>query len=383
MKDDALKLGFGCMHLPLTDPADTTAIDIAALTRMVDMFLERGFTYFDVAYTYHDGHCEPAIRRTLVERYPRESYTLTDKLPTLLVESPEHQERIFAEQLERCGVEYFDRYLVHCATRAFYERAEELGSFEFVRRMKREGKTRMTGFSYHDSPELLDEILTKYPFIDFVQLQISYVDWELTPIQAQRCYQTARRHGKSVVAMCPQKGGMLAEVPHAVERMFRSARPDDTPSMWALRFAASLHGVTTVLSGMSSLADMERNTSFMRDFRPMDDAEREIAAKAAEMIVHAEPIQCTACGYCVPTCPEDIRIPSYLLLYNADNESGHAQFAACLHTYESQAEGHGRASSCIECRNCEAACPQHIRIVDWLKRVTEVFETDTKAALSI
>lgn len=365
------KLGFGCMRLPLIDPADGTSIDIDELSRMTDLFLERGFTYFDTAYTYHDGHCEGALRRALVERHPRTSYSLTDKLPTLLLESESQQERIFEEQLARCGVEYFDRYLVHCATEAFYVRAERLRSFDFALRKKREGRVRLAGFSYHDSPELLDRILTQYPDMDFVQLQISYVDWEHTPVRSRRCYEVARRHGKPIVAMCPLKGGLLADVPPEVERMLRACRPGDTPSTWAVRFAASLEGVETVLSGMSSLAQLEANTARMLHFEPFDAHERAVVGRAAEAVCRAAPVQCTACGYCVPGCPQEIPIPDYLRLYNADARTAHADRGALQSEYVRR---RGRASDCIACRRCESACPQHLAIVDWLGRVADLFE---------
>ncbi len=217
------KLGLGCMRLPLTEPGNPAAIDGKEVARMVAAALERGFTYFDTAWTYHDGASEEALRRTLVERYPREAYRLTDKLPTMRGEHAEQQERIFDEQLRRCGVEWFDGYLVHCATAAFCERAERLGSFDFALRKREEGRIRRVGFSYHDSPELLDELLTRHPEVDFVQLQISYVDWEGTPIRSRRCHEIARRHGKPIVVMCPLNARLgaaarRADVPRAASR---------------------------------------------------------------------------------------------------------------------------------------------------------------------
>lgn len=374
------KLGFGGMRLPLADPNDGGAIDIAELSRMVDLFLERGFTCFDTARTYHDGHAETALRRTLVERHPRSAYVLTDKLPTLLVGSEERQERIFGEQLAACGVEYFDRYLIHCATAAYCAEAERLRSFDFVRRKRNEGRIRQIGFSYHDSPELLEELLVRHPEIDFVQLQISYVDWEHTPIRARQCYETARRHGKPVVAMCPLKGGMLAEPPAEVEQLFRTVRPDLTPAAWAIRFAASLEGVTTVLSGMSSLRQLDADTAAAERFGPLTDAEQSAFARAAELVCRSAPVQCTGCGYCLPTCPQGIPIPDDLLLYNAQTCAGREGLDARISVYRAHAEGRGLASACVACRHCERACPQHLHIVDWLGRVADLFERRHKAA---
>lgn len=362
------------MRLPLTDPHDSASIDLAELSRMVDRFLAGGFTYFDTAYTYHDGHAETALRRALVERYPRDAYELTDKLPTLLIEDEAQQERIFAEQLERCAVDRFDRYLVHCATRAFYEQAERMHSFDFAARMKREGLARQIGFSFHDTPELLETILERYPETDFVQLQISYVDWEYTPIQAHRCYEVARRFGKPIVAMCPLKGGLLADVPPEVERIFRAYAPDRSPASWALRFAASREGVFAVLSGMSSLAQVEENAAFMERFEALDGAERLVVEEAAEALCRTAPIQCTACGYCLPTCPQRIPIPDELRLYNADTAARHARFEERLAEYAACSADRGRASECIACGRCEAACPQHLRIIGWMKRIAELFE---------
>ncbi len=378
------KLGLGCMRLPLTVPDDVSSIDIAELSRMADLLLENGFTYFDTAYTYHDGHCETALRKALVERYPRNAYSLTDKLPTMLLESGEQQERIFAEQLERCGVGYFDRYLIHCATAAFCEKAERFSSFEFAIRKKREGLARMIGFSYHDTPELLDSLLTRYPEMDFVQLQISYIDWERTPIQARRCYETARRHGKPIVVMCPLKGGMLADVPPAVERLFREHEPDATPASWAIRFAASHEGVETVLSGMSSVGQVEEAVAYMRDFKPLDDQERAIVDEAADIICRTTPIQCTSCGYCIPACPMNIPISEYLHLYNMRIESeisgsgnpepGDRRFSG---------DNYGKASDCIGCKRCEGSCPQHLSIASWIAKAAGMFDSGGYGAVRI
>ncbi|MBP3481877.1 MAG: aldo/keto reductase [Alistipes sp.] len=373
------KLGFGTMRLPLTDPDDASSIDIAAFSRMVDIFLERGFTYFDTAYTYHDGHCEAAVRKALVERYPRGAYSLTDKLPTMLIENEEQQESIFERQLENCGVEYFDRYLVHCATAAFCERAERLRSFDFVRRKKEEGKVRSVGFSFHDSPELLERLLDDYPFMDFVQLQISYMDWEDTPIRARECYEIARRHGKPVVVMCPLKGGMLADVPESVGRLFRAARPSDDPMLWALRFAASLDGVITVLSGMSSVEQMDENTARMRNFKPMDAEDYAVVGRAVELIRRSVPVQCTSCGYCVPVCPEHIPIFDLLHLYNSQTDAEIYGSGDLRPEYAVRSDGYGKASDCIGCRTCENSCPQHLAISEWMGRVADVFEHNRTA----
>ncbi len=377
MKTPKGKLGFGTARLPYERKRGGQAsIDAAMLDGMVDAFMDGGFNWFDVAHTYCEGACEDAVRRSLVERHPRESFILTDKLPTMILQTEGDAERIFAGQLEACGVGYFDNYMVHCATAAFCEHAEKLHLFDFVERKKREGKVQATGFSYHDSPELLDWLLKMHPEIDFVQLQISYLDWEDSPIQARRCYETARRHGKPVVAMCPLKGGLLADVPRDVERMFREECPDSTPAEWAMRYVASLEGVVCVLSGMSSLEQVQTNCAFMRHIEPLNSVGHAIIDKAVRSICRNTPIQCTGCGYCLPVCPEKIGIPDLLSLYNKDVADNHAGSAARSMRYASVTEGGGKASDCTGCRRCEEACPQHIRIVDALQNVSSLFECE-------
>ena len=324
------KLGFGCMRLPLAEAGNFKAVDIAEVERMVDTFLERGFTYFDTAYMYHDFHSECVVREALVERHPRSSFTLATKLPTMFLKSEGDQERIFAEQLSKCGVDYFDYYLLHNLNTANYRTVERFDSFAFAARMKAEGRIRHVGFSFHDSAEMLDEILAAHPETEFVQLQINYLDWDNPSIQSHRCYDVARRHGKPIVVMEPVKGGSLATVPPAAERLFRTVHPDLSPASWAIRYAASLDGVITVLSGMSSMAQLLDNTDYMHDFRPLDDADR-------QSVNHLFSIQQTY--------------------------------------YDNLAQTHGRASECIGCRKCERSCPQHLPIVDDLKRVAATFET--------
>lgn len=374
------KLGFGFMRLPLKDQNDPASIDLDAVKQMVDAFLERGFTYFDTAYMYHGGQSERAIREALVKRHDRDSFTLATKLPSMFLKNEGDQERIFEEQLEKCGVEYFDYYLLHNLNTSYYEAVKRFDSFAFVQKKKEEGKIRHMGFSFHDTPELLDEILTAHPETEFVQLQINYMDWESQSIQSRLCWEVARKHDKPVVVMEPVKGGMLAALPEKAEQLLKEHQPERSLPSWAIRFAAGLEGVMMVLSGMSGMEQLLDNTGYMQNFEPLSGDEQALLQQVVQSINETIAIPCTACEYCVKGCPKNIAIPKYFSMYNMDNREKLRTGDPNRWTinelyYVNMAKTFGKASDCIGCRKCEQSCPQHIEITKWLRKVADVFET--------
>ena len=365
------KLGFGLMRLPYTDPSNRAAVDREAVKRMVDTFLDHGFGYFDTAYPYQAGASEGIFGELVAARHPRTAYELTTKLPIFLAERPEDYDRYFAEQLQRCRVDYFDNYLLHGLGEASYGEVERLDGFGFLARKKAEGRVRRIGFSYHGGAALLEQILTQHPETELVQLQINYVDWESEGVQSRKCYEVARKYNKPVIIMEPVRGGSLAIMPPQVQEVFKKAEPEMSVASWAIRYAASLEGVLTVLSGMSTEEQLNDNVSYMEDFKPLDEAERATVQQVVDILNSLPTIPCTACKYCVDGCPQKINIPSIfrtmndLTLYN--NEAG------AKRSYANATKEGGKAGDCIQCGNCEAHCPQKIEIIETLKKAAAIF----------
>ncbi|MBD5146323.1 MAG: Fe-S oxidoreductase [Ruminococcus sp.] len=364
---DIPKLGFGLMRLP----KKVIGTDIEQTKLMVDKFMDAGFTYFDTAYVYIGS--EEAAKKALVERYPRESYTIATKLNAfLLAPNEKAAKNQFYTSLERTGAGYFDYYLLHALMDNNYTKYDKFHIWDFVREQKEKGLIKHFGFSFHGSPKLLENLLNTHPEVDFIQLQINYADWENRKVASRDNYEIARKHGKSIVVMEPVKGGALANPPAAVKKLFDDYDPNMSYASWAIRFAASLDGIITVLSGMSNLAQMEDNLSYMKDFKPLNEEEQKIIRQAQRIMGNSSAIPCTACHYCTKGCPKEIPIPE---IFSAANKHiGNGQMDEAMSDYKKAAEGAGKASDCIVCKQCEQACPQHIKITEHLKKCAEMFE---------
>ena len=363
------KLGFGLMRLPkLADGS----IDVEQTKQMVDLFMQAGQTYFDTAYVYDNGESEMAARAALVDRYPRDSYTLCTKLCAWMgAHDAESAQQQFYTSLERTGAGYFDYYLLHALQRSNYQVYDEYRIWDFVKEQKAKGLIKHYGFSFHADPGLLEELLTDHPDVDFVQLQINYADWENPGVASRECWEIARRHGKPVTIMEPVKGGALADPVPGVRDILKAANPDASLASWAIRFAASLEGVITVLSGMSNFQQMQDNLSYMKDFHPLTEAEQAVIREAQAALSGDASIPCTACHYCSGGCPMNIPIPEIFHVKN--RQRGNAEFRG-RREYTIATTGKGKASACIECGQCEQACPQQLKVISHLKDCVAQFE---------
>ncbi len=368
------KLGFGLMRLPKAGEA----IDVEQTKQMVDLFMDAGFTYFDTAWAYAGS--EDAIREALVERYPRESFQLATKAaPWIGCESREDAVAQLETSLKQTGAGYFDFYLLHNLGEFRTHFFDQWGMWDWIAEKKAEGVIRHAGFSFHSTPEELDELLSAHPEMEFVQLQINYADWDNPAVQSRRCYEVARKHHKPVIIMEPVKGGMLANPPEQVASVLRAAEPNSSVASWAIRFAASLPGVITVLSGMSDVAQMQDNLSYMRTFETLTDAQRATIERAQHELAKIPLIPCTRCNYCAKVCPNEIGISGTFTAMNMHTLYGDLETAKKERTWQVERHGKRPADDCIKCGRCEQACPQHIKIRDELARSIELFGPAEKA----
>ena len=370
------KLGFGLMRLPLLDPDDDASVDVEQVKEMVDLFMSKGFTYFDTAIMYNGFASQRVAKEAIVDRYPRDSFTLATKLHSAFFNSFEDRDNVFNEQLEQTGAGCFDYYLIHGVEASNYPKYEQFDCFRWLLEKKAQGLVKHAGFSFHDTPELLDQILTKYPEMEFVQMQLNYLDWESEWIQSRAVYEMATRHGKPVVVMEPVKGGTLAKVPAEAEKLLKAAEPELSVPSWAIRFAASQENVMMVLSGMSTVGQMRDNLSYMDDFKPLTAEKIALTHKVAEIINAQIAVPCTGCSYCTDGCPMSIPIPKYFSLYNEDmredlEEKG---WTVNFTNYEKLTEHFGKASDCVACGQCEGVCPQHLPIIELMKKVSAHFD---------
>lgn len=372
------KLGMGLMRLPLMDENDQTSIDYEEVNKMVDAYMDAGFDYFDTAFVYHEGVGEAAFRKCVVERYPRESFKIATKLPLFVITEESQLEPIFAQQLENCGVDYIDYYMLHNVS-GFTENAwKNVDLYSFIQKKKEEGYIKHIGISTHGNAEFLEEILFEHPELEFVLLQINYLDWEDEGIESRKCLEVARKYNKQVMIMEPYKGGFLADVPEEAEKIMKEYNPDRSVVSWAMRFVANIEDVEVVLTGASNLEQLESNIREFNDADPLNDEELEIISQVSEIINSNITVDCTKCRYCVDTCPEDIDIAKIFDLYNKHKLLEMDEWTPFGNAYlnYSKLDGVGIASDCIECENCIEECPQQINIPEVLKDVAETFETE-------
>ncbi len=365
--EDTKKLGFGLMRLPRKEGQ----IDVEQVKTMVDMFMEAGLTYFDTAWAYPGS--EEAIRQALVERYPRDSFTLATKNAAWRCESREDAIAQLETSLERTGAGYIDYYLLHNLGESRTAYFDRYGIWDFAKEMKKAGKVKHIGFSFHSRAAELEKILEEHPEMEFVQLQINWADWESPTVESRKCYETARRYGKPIIVMEPVKGGMLANPPEKVRDILNRAGDGKSYASWAVRFAASLPGVATVLSGMSNIEQMADNLSYMKDFRPLDESEKKTISDARIALESMPIIPCTGCDYCAKVCPNDIGISGTFSAMNIVNLYGYSEFAKSQEIWLVKGHGRNPGTECIECGECEKVCPQHIDIREELKKAGAVF----------
>ena len=361
------KLGFGFMRLPKLEDG---RVDLEHTRKMVDAFMEAGFTYFDTAHNYIGGQSETALRECLTSRYPRESYVLTDKLTRLYFEEEADIRPVLDEELEILGVDYLDYLLLHAVGSSSYEKLTRCNAFGQMVKFKEDGKTKHIGMSFHDTPEFLEQVLTEHPEIEIVQIQFNYLDEKNPGIQSRGVYDVCRKFGKDILIMEPVKGGALADLPEEAAKLLKPLG-NASQASYAIRYAASQEGVVTVLSGMSTLEQVQDNIGYMADFRPVTEEETAVLEQVRRTVLSRESIGCTSCRYCMDKCPNQIPIPE---IFNAYNKK--TLYLVPNWIYEDAVKDKPKASDCVGCGLCEEACPQKLEIRQWLKKAAEVFEKE-------
>lgn len=359
--------GFGCMRLPMKG----IFVDYKQTTEMVDYFLEQGFNYFDTAHGYLMGKSEVALRKCLTSRYPRESYILTNKLSENYFKKEADIKPFFEKQLKICGVDYFDFYLLHAQNKVNFEKYKRCRAYEQAFELKKQGKIKHVGLSFHDTADVLDKILTEYPEVEVVQIQLNYVDYDDAAVQGRQCYEVCRKHDKPIIIMEPVKGGNLVNLPDKAKEIFAKLG-DASAASYAIRYVAGFDGVVMTLSGMSNMEQMKDNVSFMKDFKPLSTEESKAVEEVKNVFKSMNLIACTACRYCIEGCPKDISIPDLFACLNS--KKIHNDWNANFYYDSVHTKNHGKASSCIKCGKCENICPQHLPIRDLLKTVAKEFE---------
>ena len=365
------KLGFGCMRLPLTDPNDQTSIDLDQFKAMVDTFMEAGGTYFDTAYVYHEGTSEIAVREALVKRYPRDSFTIATKCLAWAQPDAESAKACLDTSLERLGVDYVDFYLLHNVDGVRTKKFDEYGMWEWAQQKKDEGIIKHLGFSMHDGADALEALLTEHPNMDFVQLQVNYLDWEDPVVEARKCMEVAEKHGVPVVIMEPARGGRLANLPERGKQILKTAEPDLSEVSWAYRFCYFLPNVVSVLSGMSTLDQVKENVAEWKTAKPLSDADKKVVEQVLEALRSVGMIDCTNCRYCAKDCPAGVKIPEIMSLMNLEKMTEDRAFVKGLYDWQAK---DGYASQCTQCGNCEEMCPQGINIIELLEEAADAYE---------
>lgn len=368
------KFGFGCMRLPLTDEKDPSSVDQEQFNKMVDLYMENGYNYFDTSYAYHNGISEISIKKAVVDRYPRRSYMIADKMPTWLLTKAEDNEKYVNEMLNRLGIDYFDRFLIHNINTPWFKKAVNAETFDYLRKMKEEGLASKIGFSFHDEPKLLEKTLKEYSNgFDFALLEINYIDWNDPIIQSKKCYELCVEYGLEIYVMEPLKGGVILNTSDDIKNDFKKFNPNESIASLALRFCASLDNVKVILSGMSNIENTKENIETFNNFKALTDEEWEFLEKEAEKLRKNIAVACSECDYCIEHCPHNIPISDYFRIYNAKKQNPDSNIYTAY--YHKLANEEVSAEECNECGTCIDYCTQQIDIPEELKKVVETFES--------